>query len=88
MLENKDICFKYSMLITWNYLSAMPSLQSPQHGLQVRGWRMLELGGRADWPPTFRGMSSDSEPTSLRRAVNWSLYCSDLISQNQTTNCP
>ena len=67
------------MLIAWKYLSAMRSLQSPQHGLQVRGWLMLAVGGRADWPPTSRGMSSDSESTSLGGAVNWSLYCSDLI---------
>ena len=51
----------------------MRSLQSPQPGLQVRGWRMLAVGGRADWPPTSRGMSSDLEPMSLERAVNWSL---------------
>ena len=51
----------------------MRSLQSPQPGLQVQGWRMLEVGGRADWPPTSRGMSSDLEPMSLERAVNWSL---------------
>ena len=76
------------MLIAWKYLSSMRSLQSPQHGLQVRGWLMLAVGGRADWQPTSRGMSSESVPTSLRRAVNWSLYCSDSISQDQTTNCP
>ena len=51
----------------------MRSLQSPQPGLQVRGWRMLAVGGRADWPPTSRGMSSDLEPIPQRRAVNWPL---------------
>ena len=61
------------MLITWKYISAMRSLQSPQPGLQVQGWRMLEVGGRADWPPTSRGMSSDLEPIPQRRAVNWPL---------------
>ena len=51
----------------------MRSLQSPQPGLQVRGWRMLAVGGRADWPPTSREMSSDFKPMPQGRVVNWPL---------------